>query len=682
MRIRTATLLLSSALVSLGLQSACSTGGNFNLGEAVNCYRPGLVVNDANADQIARSCAQAAQETWPSVSAITNAAFHAGVAERLVGERYNSAGDTSVASTHFEAAATLLERAVSLAPETTSGRPRPPAKADGMLELARVRYDQRSYGAALAQLDALLRVEEDSESDVHASAHYLRGLTLHDSGQPLSALTDWGVFVDDALDRHADATAARTRLIAVATRLGVEALARNTRADAQTATELFGRARDAAEASEWNGLAWPIRYGDAGQAGAVEAERCADGLGYCVDQAGIFINIGRARLDMAGLTSPQGFADFSCAPNTATVDHLNLARADFASATERGPRNDRAWRLLSCAELSLGRIDQAARTAARSTEFAPPTGSERGDDYRMLGRARAQLAPPTGAAEAFEEARQHPSGNPWLSRVLTELAAVYESQNQSGRARERLLDAVAADPGYSRAFLRLGVNYFDGDLFAEADAKLRDADRLTDPQFTTHETAAHEHDRAVRAETLYYLSRLRIEWPGHSDGQAAIRFADEAFRLDGSVLNRAQACLARVWTGSVGLSTPAQGYCSAMGQAAPVADSYLYEGVYHLRRAQYLRGGDHDRALESAYRSFSDGLRLLPSGSDRVLQAKLLQGQAIAQYCVGFAIVGHDLEASIARMIGGENANADAREAHEFFDNYRVGTCDGSPHQH
>jgi hypothetical protein len=257
---------------------------------------------------------------------------------------------------------------------------------------------------------------------------------------------------------------------------------------------------------------------------------------------------------------------------------------------------------------------------------------------------------------------------------------VYEFEHQPLLARERLLEAVSSDPSYAEAFLMLGVNYFNAAAYTEAHNSLMNAERLTDPRYTMHDTASHERDRAVRAQALYYLSRLRVEWPGHYDGQTAIRYADEAFRLEGSTQNRAQACLARVRAGNVSASSPTQGYCSAIGQASPTADSYLYEGVYHLRRAQYLRSGDHNRALEAAYRAFTEGLRILPPSSDRPLQARLLQGQATAQYCVGFAQVGHDLEASIARTIGGDDATIVARGAHQFFDDYRVMTCDGSAH--
>jgi outer membrane protein assembly factor BamD (BamD/ComL family) len=91
-----------------------------------------------------------------------------------------------------------------------------------MLELAWVRYGQRDYQAARTQIDELLRLEANPESAIHASAHYLRGLTLDADGQSFAALTDWGVLVDDALDRHPDATDARRRIIGVATKLGVD----------------------------------------------------------------------------------------------------------------------------------------------------------------------------------------------------------------------------------------------------------------------------------------------------------------------------------------------------------------------------------------------------------------------------------------------------------------------------
>jgi tetratricopeptide (TPR) repeat protein len=621
---------------------------------------------------VASACAQASQETWPSVSAITNASYHAGVAERLLGERYQAAANASEASIHFAAAAELLERAISLAPQATSGRPRPPAKADGMLELAWVRFDQGSYQAARAQIDELLRLESNPESAIHASAHYLRGRTFAADGQPLAALTDWGVFVDDALDQHPYAMDARSQIISLATRVGMEALARNSQADAESAIESFSRAQAAAEAGEW-AFQWPISYG----------------AGEAVDQAGIFVNLGRARLDLAGFHSRDGFADFACAPEVRAPDLLNLARADFESATQKNDRDDAAWRELSCAELALGRVEAAVAAAEHAREFAPASGVDRAEDYRMLGRARARLSSAAGAAAAFEEARLHAPTNQWRSRVLTELAAVYTSTQEFDRARERLLEAVGSqsgDPSYAEAFLGLSANYFAGEGgapdFANAEPNLLSVERLTDPRHTMHEVTSHERDRTVRAEGLYYLSRLRIEWPGHYNGQQSVSYADEAFQLDGSSRNRAQACLARVRLGTVSMSSPTQGYCSAIGQASPSPDSYLYEGVYHLRRAQFAGGGDNHRALEAAYRAFSEGLRLLPADADRLLHAKLLQGQATAQYCIGFAQVGHDLEASIARTIGGDRPEDVAEAAHRFFDDYRVMTCNGSEHAH
>jgi tetratricopeptide (TPR) repeat protein len=662
MRLKTrAALGLISVLASAGLLSACSITNGYNLVGAGGCYLPALNVDASNAREIAPLCTQASQESWPSVAAVANAAFHAGVAERLLGEKQASDGDAAAASAHFEAAATLLQRAISLAPSATSDRPRPPAKSDGMLELAWVRYDQGAYDVVLTQIDELLRLETNPESAVHASGHYLRGLALDANQQSLAALNDWGVFIDDALDEHFQATQARSRFIIVATRLGEEALARGTRVDTQAAIDLFARAQSAAEAGSW---AFPWQD-------------------LPVDQAGIFINIGRARLDMAGLSSREGFADFACAADVGSAEYLDLARADFAGATRQDDRNPRAWRFLSCAELALGRTDPAIGAAERSVPFAPAAGVERAEDYRMLGRAYMQRDP-VRAAAAFEEASRHAPDLPWRSRVLTELAAAYEASEQPIPARERLNQAVLDDPTNALAFVKLGVNYFETPppAYAPSNDAMLNAERLTDPRHTMHDIASHDRDRGVRAQALYYLSRLRIEWPGHYDGQAATQYADEAFRLEGSSENRAQACLARVRAGAVSAGTPTLGYCSAIGQAAPSASSYLYEGVYHLRRAQYLRGGDNNRALEAAYRAFSEGLRILPSGDDRELQARLLQGQATSQYCIGFAQVGHDLEASIARLIGGQDAREIADAAHKFFDDYRVRTCDGSEHQH
>jgi hypothetical protein len=667
-----AALCLMTALATTSLLSACSTSTAFSVAGAAACYGPVLAINAENANDIAAACTQASQQTRPSVSAITNAAFHAGVAERVLGERYRDASDPAEANRHFEAAANLLQRATSLAPATTSGRPRSPAKSDAMLELARVRYGQGNYQAALAQIDELLRLEANPESAIHASAHYLRGLTLEADGQSFAALTDWGVLVDDALDRHTDATDARWRIIGVATKLGVEALNRNNRADAQSAIDLFVRAQDAAEADDGN-LQWPVRYD-------------ANNL---VEEADIFINLGRARMAMAGFNSSDGFADFACAADVAAPELLSLARADFVSATDQAPNNHRAWRWRSCAELALGQTNAAVASAEHAARHAPATGTERAEVFQTLGRARNKSNSLTGAAEAYEEARRHaPAGTPLLGSILMELADAYESSHQSPFARERLLEAVNGDPSNALANVRLGTNYFAPEElqhdYLNAQRYLREAERLTDPRDTLHDTDPHERDRTIRAQALYYLSRLSIEWPGHYNGQAAVTYADEAFQLDGTSENRAQACLARVRAGNIGASTPTQGYCSAIGQAAPSADGYVYEGVYYLRRAQYVRGGEKNRMLDSAYRAFTEGLRILRPGSNRRVQARLLQGQATAQYCIGFAQVGHDQEASIARTIGGDPSEAQdiARLAHEFFDAYRVMTCDGSEHAH
>lgn len=621
---------------------------------------------------VARICTEASQQTWPSVSAITNAAFHAGVAERLLGENPSAGATAAETSGHFDNAAELLLRAISLAPERTSGSRRPPAKPDAMLELARVRYDQARYPAALAQIDELLRLENNSESAVHASAHYWRGLTLDASGEHMAALSDWNTLVDDGWDDHPDAQAARTKIISVATGLGLDALERGTRADAQSAIDLFTQAQSAAEASNWD-FSWPI---------AVSG-------GRTVNQAGIFINRGRARLDLAGLSGRAGFVDFSCAPDSAQADLLTQARADFVSATGKDQNSDRAWRHLSCTQLALGETDQAIQSADTATRHAPASGAERSEDFRMLGRARAVLQTPTGAAEAFEEAQRNAPTAQMRARILLELALVYERTNQAELARARLLDAVGGqgDRNYAPAFVELGKNYFAPDAeqhdYFNARAHLSRAEELTNPRYTMHDPASnHERDRTVRAEALYYLSRLNIEWPGHYNGQAAINYADEAFQLDGSTDHRNQACLARVRAGNVATTSQAQGYCAAVGQTAPTSDSYLLEGVYSLRRAQFLRGGDVHRALEAAYRAFTEGLRVLPSDATPLLHAKLLQGQATAQFCVGFAQVGHDLEASIARTIGGPEAEAAAEAAHKFFDDYRVMTCDGSEHRH
>jgi tetratricopeptide (TPR) repeat protein len=298
------------------------------------------------------------------------------------------------------------------------------------------------------------------------------------------------------------------------------------------------------------------------------------------------------------------------------------------------------------------------------------------------------MTPPAGAVDALVEAERHAADSFTRSQILIELADVYGRQGQAALAQQTLTQAVSLQqetPAFALPHVRLGALLFARREFQSAYDNFSRAEALTNPRYTQHDLADHSADPPVRAEALYYLSRLAIEWPGHNDAQTAIANADEAFSIEGSWRNREQACLSRIRFGRVTPAAQASGYCSAAGQSSPTAEAYLLDGMYNLRRGHGVSGGDRNRALEAAYRAFTDGLRVLPeseTAATRQTKARLLQGLATAQFCVGFATLGHDLEASIARQLGGADADAVARDAHTFFDDYRVMTCEGSTHRH
>lgn len=638
---------------------------------AQHCYRADRYVAAEQAQSVADLCTpDADDERRHSAREIAFAAYYAGVANRYRGEIARDAGDLSAANARFADAERLLTRAIALSPTAH----------DAQFQLAWVRYDQGRASEAIALVDDVLRLESNPESTLHASAHYLRGRVLQDGSQATAALADFNTFINDNLDEHLNARDARVRIIHVSTTEGAAAMESAAREDAQRAIDLFTLAQSAAAAGAWS-FDWPIDYG--------EGQRL-----YAAD---VHHNVGLARLAMASALSPAGADRFVCAAQSAPAEWLEQARGAFLQALAIAPAHADAHAKLACVELALGRTETAIAEATAAVGAHASAAN-----HVMLGRAHANVTPPTeqslaAAASAFENAVTAAPAGRERARILVDVAGIYlrlaavSSTNapaHTSLAAEKLRAAVAEDDTSALAHTRLGEVLFNqgvtpGEtlqqtLLADASAHFERANALTDPRDTLHGLGDQGGGDEVRATALYYLSRLAVEWPAHLNERRAITLADAALELEAAWPHRRQACLARIRFARVQANDGSSGYCVLTGQPAPNAEAHVLEGMYYLRQAQSLTNGPAHRALEGAYRAFTQGLAApIAPEQERRVRALLLQGQATAQFCVGFATLGHDLIASAEAQYG-----ADALDAHRLFDAYRVMTCDGSPHVH
>jgi tetratricopeptide (TPR) repeat protein len=638
---------------------------------AQHCYRADRYVPPSEAQVVADMCTpDADDERRHSARDIAFAAYYAGVANRYRGEVAKTAGDLSEANARFADAERLLARAIALSPTAR----------DAQLQLAWVRYDQGRSSEAIALVDEVLRLESNPESALHASAHYLRGRVLQDGSQGTAALADFNAFINDSLDGHPDARDARLRIIQIATTEGSAAMANATREDAQRAIDLLTLAQSAAAAGGWN-FVWPIDYG----------------AGQHLYAADIHHNAGLARLAMARALSPAGADRFVCAAQSAPAEWLEQARGGFMQALTIDSAHADAHANLACVELALGRTETAIAEATAAVGAHSSAAN-----YIMLGRAHASVTPATeqslaAGASAFESAVTTAPPGRERARILVDVASIHlrladanptNASTHISLAAEKLRAAVAEDNAFALAHARLGEVLFNQgvkpgetlqeSLLADAHAHFERANTLTDPRDTLHGLGDQGSDNEVRATALYYLSRLAVEWPGHLNERRAITLADAALELQAAWPHRRQACLARIRFARVQPNDGSSGYCVLTGQPAPNAEAHVLEGMYYLRQAQLLSNGPAHRALEGAYRAFTQGLAA-PIGpeQDRRVRALLLQGQGTAQFCVGFATLGHDLIASAEAQYG-----AEALDAHRLFDAYRVMTCDGTPHVH
>lgn len=304
---------------------------------------------------------------------------------------------------------------------------------------------------------------------------------------------------------------------------------------------------------------------------------------------------------------------------------------------------------MGAALFGLGRPDEAVEYFARAVELAPASAPRRLDLARALRRA--------GRLAEAERTYLQVNSLEATARSYFETADVQIALGGNDRARESLLAAQRLDPAFSGAFLGLGKLLFNQgpQHFPAARDQLREAERLT-----------RSGDTAVRAEALYYLSRIETEGAG-KDARLAISYVEEAIALDPEASQyRAQACLVRIHflTKEDVRRTSGAGPCTVSDDSA---GAHLLSGMYHLRVAHFVVGDDRKRNWENAYLAFSAGqlkLDATPEAERASLRERLAFGEGLALYCVGFADVG--------RQATGQ-ASTDVRA---YFDTYHVARCE------
>lgn len=304
---------------------------------------------------------------------------------------------------------------------------------------------------------------------------------------------------------------------------------------------------------------------------------------------------------------------------------------------------------MGAALFGLGKSEEAIGYYARAVELAPTSAPRRLDLARALRRA-GRLAE---AERTYDEVNRLEAS----ARTLFEAADVQIALGASDRARESLTAAQKLDPAFSGAFLGLGKLLFSEgpQHFPAARDQFREAERLT-----------RSGDSALRAEALYFLSRIETEGGG-KDARLAINYVEEAIALDpGPPQYRAQACLVRIRFLSKDDVRRASGAgpCTVSDDSA---NSHLLSGMYQLRVAHFAVGDDRKRNWESAYLAFSAGrqkVEVAPETERPALRERLAFGEGLALYCVGFADVGRQ---AISQ------ASTDVRA---YFDMFHVARCE------
>lgn len=304
---------------------------------------------------------------------------------------------------------------------------------------------------------------------------------------------------------------------------------------------------------------------------------------------------------------------------------------------------------MGAALFGLGKPDEAVTYYARAVELAPGSAARRLDLARALRRA-GQLAE---AERTYDQVSQLEAS----ARTYFETAEVQIDLGATDRARESLLAAQRLDPAFSGAFLGLGKLLFHQgpQHFPAAADQFREAERLT-----------RTGDNTMRAEALYYLSRIETEGGG-KDARLAVKYAEDAIALDpGPAAYRAQACLVRIrfLTKDDVRRATGSGPCTVAEESA---GAYLLSGMYQLRVAHFAIGDDRKRNWENAYLAFSTGQQKIdaaPEAERAGLRERLAFGQGLALYCVGFADVGR------------QSINQASTDVRSYFDMFHVARCE------
>lgn len=356
------------------------------------------------------------------------------------------------------------------------------------------------------------------------------------------------------------------------------------------------------------------------------------------DNVDAWLGLGAAGVQLAGLRSG--------AEAQALYDQ---AASAFRHAMRLAPAAVDAQTGMGAALFGLGKPDEAISHYARAVELAPSSAGRRLDLARALRRAERLVE----AERTYDQV----NGLEPTARTYYEAAEVQIELAAHDRARESLLAAQRLDPAFAGAFVGLGKLLFrqGPQHFPAATDQFREAERLT-----------RTGDTHLRAESLYYLSRIETEGGG-KDARLATKYAEEAIALDpGPAAYRAQACLVRIrfLTKEEVRRVSGSGPCTVSEESA---GSYLLSGMYHLRIAHFALGDDRKRNWESAYRAFSAGQQkvdLAPEAERASLHARLGFGEGLALYCVGFADVGRQATSQ---------ASADVRA---YFDTFHVARCE------